>query len=197
LDPLTSVERVAFDPVEGRAIGSPTTTVRGSLLLKEPAISPDAEWITLRSWGREDHLYLMKPDGSGLRQITSGSRRDRDPAWAPDGKRIAFHSDRSGRYEAWAIQPDGSGLTQLTHSKDREVLGVHWSPDGAKIAWEDGDHAGIVDLSKANEPGGEEILPKPTEKSVFFPSSWSADGRTLLGHTLGGGGVWSYAIAAR
>src|SRR5262249_11324194 len=116
LDPLTSVERVAFDPVEGRAIGSPTTTVRGSLLLKEPAISPDAEWIALRSWGREDHLYLMKPDGSGLRQITSGSRRDRDPAWAPDGKRIAFHSDRSGRYEAWAIQPDGSGLTQLTHS---------------------------------------------------------------------------------
>src|SRR5262245_22581598 len=116
--------------------------------------------------------------------------------WSPDGKRIAFHSDRSGRYEAWAVQPDGSGLTQLTDSKGHEVLGVRWSPDGTKISWEDGDHAGIVEVSKAKGAGIEEILPKLPEKRIFFPSSWSPDGRSLLGHEFGGG-IWNYTIASK
>ena len=140
--------------------------------------------------------HAFAQDGSGLRQITSGARRDRDPQWSPDGKRMVFHSDRSGRYEAWTVQPDGSGLTQLTDSKGHQVLGARWSPDGTKISWEDGDHSGIVDLSKAKGANSEEILPAPLQGKTFFPDSWAPDGRSLLGHTLGGG-IWSYEIASK
>jgi Tol biopolymer transport system component len=190
--PMSSVERVAFDPVAGRIVGAPTTIVRGSLLMTEPDISPDGEWIVLRSHGVQDHLYVVKPDGTALRQITADAHRDRDPKWSPDGKRIAFHSDRSGPYQAWTILPDGSGLTQLTDSRKHEVLGIRWSPDGTKISWEDGDHAGIYDLSQPK--GGEgDLLPMVSERQAFFPGAWSRDGKFLVGNTLGAG-IWTYSL---
>jgi TolB protein len=39
---------------------------------------------------------------------------DETPSWFPDGKRIAFQSDRSGRMEIWVMNTDGSGATQVT-----------------------------------------------------------------------------------
>jgi serine/threonine protein kinase/Tol biopolymer transport system component len=195
-NPLTSIERVAFDPVTGLPTGPAKTIVRGSLLLTEPDISPDGEWIALRSSGAQDNLYLLKPDGSILRQITSDAHRDRFPIWSPDGKRIAFHSDRSGHYEAWTIQPDGSGLIQLTESKGHEVLGVIWSPDGHKLSWEDGNGSGIVDLTKPRGEAANEIMPKVSDSQAFFPTSWSPDSKTLYGFTLGGG-LWKYAIESK
>ena len=200
LDEMTSIERLAFDSTTGRPIGGAAPILRGSLNLIEPDISPDGEWIVLRSTGAQDDLYLLKSDGSALRQITADAWRDRTPMWSPDGKRIAFHSDRSGRYEAWSIQPDGSGLTQLTHSKDHEVLQPRWSPDGSRIAWEDGDHAGIIDVSKAGAQSDEE-LPRVSETLTFYPRSWSPDGRSIYGTAAGAGsrdaGVWIYSLDTR
>jgi Tol biopolymer transport system component len=186
LDPMTSIEKSAFDPASSSPPAAPTSILRGSLNLIEPDISPDGQWIALRSTGAQDDLYLLRSDGSALRQLTSDTWRERTPMWSPDGKRIAFHSDRSGRYEAWTIQPDGSGLAQLTHSKGHEVLQPRWSPDGSRIAWEDGDHAGILDVSK---PGAEteEELPRISETLAFFPRSWSADGRSIYGSAAGPG----------
>jgi Tol biopolymer transport system component len=184
---MTSVEKASFDPASGKVGTAPTTLLRGSLSLIEPDISPDGQWLVLRSTGAQDDLYLLKSDGSVLRQLTSDAWRERTPMWSPDGTRIAFHSDRSGRYEAWTIQPDGSGLTQISHSpKGHQVLQPRWSPDGTRIAWEDGDSAGIIDLSK---PGveTEEALPKVSETLVFFPRSWAADGRSIYGSAAGVG----------
>ena len=194
--PVTSVERVTFDPVAGRTAGTPTTILRGSLILTEPDISPDGEWIVLRSLGSQDHLYLLKPDGTIIRQITADAHRDREPMWSPDGKRIAFHSDRSGQYQAWTIQPDGSGLTQLTDAKRHEVLGIRWSPDGTRFSWEDGTEAGVYDLSKPKGEGAYESLPRISETRAFFPTAWSRDGRSLIGSALEGG-VWVYSLDSR
>jgi eukaryotic-like serine/threonine-protein kinase len=200
LNPMTSVETVAFDPASGKTVGAARTILRGSLFLMEPDISPDTQWIALRSGGAQDDLYLLKPDGSALRQLTSDAYRDRTPMWSPDGKRIVFHSDRSGNYEAWAIQPDGSGLTRMTHSKGHEVLQPRWSPDGSRVAWQDGDHAGIIQLKTT---GGEtnEDLPRISDDLQFFPHSWSSDGRTIFGSALGAGsqdaGIWRYSLDTR
>jgi dipeptidyl aminopeptidase/acylaminoacyl peptidase len=197
LNPMTSIDKYAFDPVSGKVLGTPTALLGGSLSLIEPDISPDGQWIALRSTGAQDDLYLLKSDGSGLRQLTSDAWRERTPMWSPDGKRIAFHSDRSGRYEAWTIQPDGSGLTQLTHSKGYEVLQPRWSPDGARIAWEDGDRAGVIDLSGAGGETNEE-LPNVSETLRFFPRTWTRDARSIYGSVSGpgstDGGLWVYSL---
>jgi eukaryotic-like serine/threonine-protein kinase len=197
LDQMISIERFAFDPAAARPLGGATSILRGSLNLIEPDISPDGEWIVLRSTGAQDDLYLLKSDGSALRQLTSDAWRERTPVWSPDGKRIAFHSDRGGTYEAWTILPDGSGLTQLTHSKGHDVLQPRWSPDGSRIAWEDGDHAGIIDVSKTGAENNEEI-PRISESLTFFPRTWSADGRAIYGSAAGAGspdaGIWVYSL---
>src|SRR6266567_261600 len=60
---------------------------------------------------------------------------DSEPAWSPDGHRIAFMSDRSGDIEIYVADIDGSRLVQLTHSPGRDAHPA-FSHDGTKIAFQ-------------------------------------------------------------
>ena len=92
----------------------------------------------------------MKKDGTGQRNLTQDAYKDIDPQWSPDGKRIAFYSDRSGVYQIWTIRPDGSGLQQLTFAPDPGVVYPVWSPDGTRLAYSVfSSHSYIIDLNKA------------------------------------------------
>jgi TolB protein len=56
----------------------------------------------------------MNADGSGLRNLTRNPARDLRPSWSPDGRRIAFVSDRDGRLDAYVMNADGSNQRSLT-----------------------------------------------------------------------------------
>ena len=58
----------------------------------------------------------MDPDGGNLSRLTNASGVNRYPAWTPDGKRIAFTSNRDGTDEVHIMNVDGSGVTRLTKS---------------------------------------------------------------------------------
>jgi len=84
-------------------------------------------------------IYVVHPDGSGLRQVAppSGGLGDLEPAWSPDGKKIYVISNRSAQEEIWEINLDGSGLRQIT-SFDGTVSPDHSlrvSPDGKQLAF--------------------------------------------------------------
>ncbi len=79
-------------------------------------------------------ITVMRPDTSDRRQLTDGSALDWEPAWSPDGLRVAFSSNRTGNWDIFVVNLDGSGLTQLTDSPAAEVNPA-WSPDGNRIVF--------------------------------------------------------------
>ncbi|HVG07957.1 MAG TPA: protein kinase [Thermoanaerobaculia bacterium] len=177
-----TLEAVPFDPGSGEVAGPPEPLGTRSKAVRFADVSPDGQWITFDTAVPQEDLYVTRRDGSGLLQLTNDPHRDRAPQWSPDGKRILFYSNRSGRYQAWTIQADGSGLEQLTDN-DPQVLAPLWSPDGKRLAaGVDYGAAVLIDLDK---PIGERTplrLPSVGLRGeTLATESWSADGRLLAG----------------
>jgi Tol biopolymer transport system component len=72
--------------------------------------------------------------------VTTSTHPDFDPAWSPDGSRIAFASERTGDWDIYVINKDGTGLTRLTTSSRRDSAPA-WSPDGTRIAFQRGTNS--------------------------------------------------------
>jgi Tol biopolymer transport system component len=109
--------------------------------VSNPAISPDGKQIVFtRSWvdkvkdERVSNLWIVDIDGSRTRELTSGTWRDSQPVWSPDGKRIAFLSDRDGTNQLHVLWVDTREASQLTHL-EQAPGGINWSPDGKWIAF--------------------------------------------------------------
>jgi serine/threonine protein kinase len=183
---IRNLRKISFDPSSGKATGEPISITTGSMQLWFPDASPDGEWLTCYSMGNQRHIFIMRTDGSELRDLTDDSYRHFWPRWSPDGKRIAFSSRRSGNYELWAINRDGGGLQQLTSGHPSP--GAHynpWSPDGKHIAYS--IHAPKNDCimfepDKAWSEQKLEYLPPLSDSSLSFEAwSWSPDGKKLAG----------------
>jgi Tol biopolymer transport system component len=80
-------------------------------------------------------IYRSDANGSNLVQLTSHEAHDREPAWSPDGTKIAFESLRDGNWELFTMNADGSNIQNISNSPDREHHPA-WSPDGARIAFQ-------------------------------------------------------------
>jgi len=196
-----NIHRIAIDPTTLQAQGGDVPVTSGSTQFVEPSISPDGSTVVMRSSSGQEDLYIVKPDGSGLRKITDDAAKDRGPKWSPDGKQIAFYSDRSGRYEIWTIDAEGSDLQQVSNTTGRSVWLPEWSPDGKKIVAFNESASLVFDLSGVRPTADFETLP-PIEKGVSFgASSWSPDGEWLTGMAMREGtpmpGIWIYSMDSK
>jgi Tol biopolymer transport system component/DNA-binding winged helix-turn-helix (wHTH) protein len=111
------------------------------------------------------------------RKLLASTQNDGSPRYSPDGKRIAFQSDRSGSPEIWMCDSDGQNLTQLTFFRKGVAGTAQWSPDGRQLAF-DYRASGMADVYVIDIGGG---VPRriTTEDSDDSVPSWSKDGRYL------------------
>ena len=96
-------------------------------------VSPDGRTIVFDLLG---DLYTMPIEGSGsglATRITSGPAFDMQPRFSPDGKRIAFSSDRNGLWNIWVMNADGSKASQVSKENRWFVNSPTWAPDGLSI----------------------------------------------------------------
>jgi Tol biopolymer transport system component len=180
-DQRSTIQRFGFEPATGRVTAPPRPVFQGSRVIYTQDLSPSGEWIVFSTLGVREDLFVVRVDGTGYRQITDDAFRDRGPKWSPDGSRIGFYSDRSGRYETWTIQPDGSKLEQQTKTTGPSRWDTEWSPDGKRLVTTDGVQTWIEDLTKPLAERNAEPLPPLEVKRALLPRSWSPDGLTLSG----------------
>lgn len=116
-------------------------------------------------------IWVMNPDGTGKTQLTpSDARNDVDPAWSPDGTKLAF----SSQWELVVMAADGSG--RVTVAPDGG--GPSWSPDGTKLAFH-ADFGGFhADICTINADGSGQVKLTDDPTSDAYPA-WSPDGTRI------------------
>lgn len=119
-------------------------------------------------------ISVMNANGTGRVQLTTDNFADLEPAWSPDGSRIAFVSNRDGNIELYVINADGSGsLTRLTTTAHSE-RDPSWSPDGTKLAFDAGGKIFVM-----NAVPGAPQTQLAIDAFFDFEPSWSPDGARI------------------
>jgi Tol biopolymer transport system component len=177
-DYSTDVGSIAFDPVTGSATGEATRLVTGSRAWWNPDVSPDGRLITLMSARSQEDIWVMRHDGTGLRNLTNDAARDRGPRFAADGS-ILFYSTRGGGpYQFWSIHPEGGPPRQLTDLNVPLNYPVP-SPDGRWVAGLSGTRTERYIFNAARFSEAPEHIPNPPGVARFRPDDWSPDGNRI------------------
>ena len=132
-------------------------------------------------------IYVMRADGSEQTNLSNNAANDFWPTMSPDGRKIAFVSDRDEpnpetcnedcNSEIYSVNTDGTDLARLTNGPEYENYPV-WSPDGSQIAFNSTRDQGI-DLFVMNADGSG--LANPTgHNGLDLYSTWTPDGRIIF-----------------
>jgi Tol biopolymer transport system component len=147
-----------------------------------PNISPDGKQILFtRSWidkisdRTQSNFWISDITGTRVRELTHGNWKDSSPEWSPDGKKIAFLSDRDGTTQIHVMWYDTQEVAQLSHI-EREPSNLRWSPDGEMLTFTYfvPDTDPILDVKLPTFPKGAEL-----GKSAVIVDrlSWARDGQ--------------------
>ena len=167
---------------------------------ERPDISPDGSRVVYSTfrhstgmlWNRV-HSYEIataKPDGSDVKRLTRNEYDDRSPVWSPDGRRIAFVSDRDGYPQGmYTMNPDGSDVRRIAPGSGG-VPTLVWSPDGRHIAFgqydrgewdtESNGYIGAVYFVAIVGSDGSRYRRVVESDSLISELTWSPDGRHLV-----------------
>ena len=143
-------------------------------------VSPDGKTIVFDLLG---DLYLLPIEGGKARRLTHGPAFDVQPRFSPDGREIAFTSDRGGGNNIWRIGVDGAGASAVSSEKFRLMNNPVWTPDGqyliARKHFTSERSLGAGELWMFHKSGGEglQLTKKKNDQQDQGEPAVSPDGR--------------------
>jgi TolB protein len=175
----------------------------------DPVVDPTGQQLIFASTRqrRTADLYLQKIGGAAVTQLTSSAGNSVMPALSPDGKKIAFCSDRGGKWDIYVMDTTGGPAVQLTNDGSQSIH-PSFSPDGRRLVYcsynmpSNGWELVVIDLDNPAAqhhigyglfpswaPTGDRILfQKPRERGTRWFSIWTIE-------YVGGEGVRPTAVA--
>ena len=162
--------------------------------LRYPSISPDGKTVVFSFKG---NLYTVSSEGGEARQLTAHQAHDYAPVWSPDGKTIAFASDRFGNFDIYTIPAKGGVPTRITTNSAKETPWT-FTPDGKKILFSARiqdpassvlfPKSSMTELYAVSVDGGrpEQVLATPAEEVSFVGNN----GSFVYQDCKGGENVW-------
>ncbi|MCX6573611.1 MAG: PDZ domain-containing protein [Candidatus Aminicenantes bacterium] len=160
---------IADDLVSGRG-----KVVKVDNRITNYEIGPDGQRAL---FGARGDVFTVPAKFGNIRNLTmTPGIHERSSKWSPDGRTVAFISDKSGMEEIWLMNQDGTGEPrQLTTGGDTYKYSIRWSPDGSKILWNDKmQRLSFVDI--ATKAVTVVATAKPGEIVQF---AWSPDSRWI------------------
>lgn len=143
-------------------------------------LSPSSKRAAISAHGE---IFSVATDRGDIQRVTQSYSREDDPAWSPDGKWIAFVSDKSGREEVWMAREDGTGLKMLSDG-DGEKVAIQWAPDSKALIYSGSDHK----LYRYDLEAGKATVIASGEASNIQGARFSPDGKWVayskLSHDL-------------
>jgi Tol biopolymer transport system component len=145
----------------------------------EPAWSPNGKRIAYvgprQPRVSKPDIWVMNSDGSHQKRLTFSPLSERSPDWSPDGKWIAFATDRGHSHDIWKMRADGTVAVRLT------AIGPYddqpsWSPSGKQIAYISRSTTGLFHLWTMNADGSHAA---PVGNISAHGIAWSPDGRQI------------------
>ena len=146
-----------------------------------PIVPKDAEEIVIFSYEEDGyaHLFAYIPEKMPITRLTSGDWDDITPAASPDGRKIAFTSNRNGFWDLYLMDLASGEVTQLTNTPTYEGAPT-WSPDGTFLAYEAylDENLEIV-VGPADDPANNAVRLTASPAADHSPS-WSPGGRQIV-----------------
>lgn len=181
----SNVQVLNFDVKNLKISGEAAYITRGDREIGNPIISPGGELFVARQPTRtQEDLIVFDKRGENFRNLTNDKFRERIPRWSPDGKTIAFYTDRTGKYQIWTINPDGSNAQQITFTENDSAVAPVFSPDGKRIAYTEfegkNQSSKILDLTKLWTEQTPQKLSFSPDNQPYSVRDWSKDGKKLL-----------------
>ncbi|HET7535934.1 MAG TPA: hypothetical protein VFJ90_05745, partial [Candidatus Didemnitutus sp.] len=110
--------------------------------VSDPQLSPDGKTIAYvvtevlkHQNTTQSDIWIVPAAGGEPRRLTSSPQHDRHPRWSPDGKWIAFESNRDGSFQIWVMPATGGGEARKLTNLSTEATQPVWSPTGDKLAF--------------------------------------------------------------
>lgn len=102
----------------------------------DPSLSRDGDWMVFASTAHRatSDIYLKRVSSRVVTQLTNDPAQDMCPRISPDGKQIAFCSDRSGNWDVYVMPIEGGRPVQVTFDQADEIA-PSWSPDGTQVVY--------------------------------------------------------------